>query len=280
MTAVATEVRVRERGTPTWVANEPMVRRLRLRTLQPVGLETLIEHAALMQRVDRKYIAPVDAVRDLVKTVRDTHQVLCINDRRYTTYRTLYFDTDNFTSARDHIQGRRQRWKVRTRLYVEDELHRVEVKTKDNRGNTVKVMGISDPDYYGSLIGNDRSFVASYLSDFPQIDVQGLAPTAEVRYRRATLTDLAAGTRVTIDWGLSMHLESGDVWLDDRFAMVETKGPVSLSRVDKALHELGVRPRRFSKYVAAASTLTDGIPSNGFASLLAGGVLHSRAMAV
>jgi hypothetical protein len=280
MTAVATETRVWEHINPDQLANDSVVRRLRLRTLRPVGLETLIERAALMQRVDRKYIAPVDAVRDLINTVRDTHQVLSIDGRRYTTYRTLYFDTDNFTSARDHIQDRRRRWKVRTRLYVEDELHRVEVKTKDNRGNTVKVMGVSRPDNYGVLLGDDRDFVASYLSDFPQIDVRDLVPAAEVRYKRATLTDLAAGTRVTIDWGLSMHMNSGDVWLDDRFAMVETKGPLVLSGVDKALHELGVRPRRFSKYVAAASTLTEGIPANGFASLRAGGILHSRSMAV
>jgi len=280
MTAVATEARVWEHANPDQFANDSVARRLRLRTLRPVGLETLIEHAALMQRVDRKYIAPVDAVRDLVNTVRDTHQVLSIDGRRYTTYRTLYFDTDNFTSARDHIQDRRRRWKVRTRLYVEDELHRVEVKTKDNRGNTVKVMGVSHPDNYGVLVGDDRDFVASHLSDFPQIDVRDLVPAAEVRYKRATLTDLAAGTRVTIDWGLSMHMNSGDVWLDDRFAMVETKGPLVLSGVDKALHELGVRPRRFSKYVAAASTLTEGIPANGFASLRASGILHSRSMAV
>jgi hypothetical protein len=280
MTAVATETRVWERVNPDQFANDSIARRLRLRALRPVGLETLIEHAALMQRVDRKYVAPVDAVRDLVNTVRGTHHVLSIDGRRYTTYRTLYFDTDNFTSARDHIQDRRRRWKVRTRLYVEDELHRVEVKTKDNRGNTVKVMGVSHTDHYGVLVGSDRDFVASYLSDFPQIDVRDLVPAAEVRYKRATLTDLAAGTRVTIDWGLSMHMNSGDVWLDDRFAMVETKGPLVLSGVDKALHELGVRPRRFSKYVAAASTLTDGIPANGFASLRAGGILHSRPMAV
>jgi hypothetical protein len=280
MTAVATEVRVWERAAPDQLANEAMVRRLRLGALLPVGLETLIEHAELMQRVDRKYIAPIDVVRRLVNTVRDTHQVLCIDDRRYTTYRTLYFDTDNFTSARDHIQGRRQRWKVRTRLYVEDALHRVEVKTKDNRGSTVKVMGVSHPDYYGTLVGDDRDFVASHLGDFPQIDVRDLSPTTEVRYKRATLTDLAAGTRVTLDWGLSMHLKNGDVWLDDRYAMVETKGPLALSGVDKALHELGIRPRRFSKYVAATSSLTDGIPDNDFASLRAGGILHSRAMAV
>jgi len=243
-------------------------------------LETLVEHAALMQRVDRKYVAPIDAVRALVNSVRDTHEVLSIDGRRHTTYRTLYFDTDDFASARDHIQGRRQRWKVRTRLYVEDSLHRVEVKTKDNRGNTVKVMGVSHPDYYGGLVGDDLDFVASHLGDFSRIDVRDLVPAAEVHYKRATLTDLAAGTRVTIDWGLRMQLKNGDVWLDDQYAMVETKGPVALTGVDKALHELGVRPRRFSKYVAATSTVTDGIPSNGFASLRAAGILHSRAMAV
>jgi hypothetical protein len=279
MTAVATETRLWEHVNPDQFANDAMVRRLRLRALRPVGLDTLIEHAALMQRVDRKYIAPLEVVRNLVSTVRATHQVLCIDDRRYTTYRTLYFDTDDFRSARDHIQERRLRWKVRTRLYVEDSLHRVEVKTKDNRGNTVKVMGVSHPDYFGTLARDDHDFVASHLGDFPQIDVRDLVPAAEVRYKRATLTDLAAGTRVTIDWGLSMHMNSGDVWLDDRFAMVETKGPLALSGVDKALHELGVRPRRFSKYVAAAATLTDGIPANGFAALRAGGILHSRSMA-
>lgn len=280
MTAVATEPRLWAQSTPEPFTNEAMVRKLNLDQPRPVGLDTLIEHAELMHRVDRKYIAPIDVVSELVSTVGDTHQVLSINDRRYSTYRTLYFDTDDFTSVRAHVQRRRQRWKVRTRLYVEDHLSRIEVKTKDNRGNTVKVMGLSHPDFYGRLVGDDRDFVARQLSDFPDTNLNDLKPVAEVRYLRSTLSDLEAGTRVTIDWGLSMHLDSGDVWLDDQFAMVETKGPITLSRADKALHELGVRPRSFSKYVAAASTLTPDIPSNGFAVLLSSKVLHSNAMAV
>ena len=280
MTALAVEPQIWAGSAPDRFANEAMVRRMNLDMARPVDLDTLVEHAALMHRVDRKYVAPIDAVADLVAAVSDTHQVLSINDRRYTSYRTLYFDTDNFTSARAHVQRRRRRWKVRTRLYLEDALHRVEVKTKDNRGNTVKVMGVSHPDQYGELVGDDRDFVALHLSDFPETDVSDLTPVAEVLYTRATLSDLNAGTRVTIDWGLSMQLDGGEVWLDDRFAMVETKGPMALSRVDKTLHELGVRPRSFSKYVAAVSTLTADIPANGFAHLHASNILHSRAMAV
>jgi hypothetical protein len=278
MTALATEVRTWDGPRPDQFASEAMVRRLDLDMLLPVGLETLMEHAALMHRTDRKYIAPVDAVRELVAAVSDTHQVLSINDRRYTTYRTLYFDTQDFTSARAHVQRRRQRWKVRARLYVEDKLSRVEVKTKDNRGNTAKVMGISHPDYYGALIGDDHDFVAMHLTDFPDIKVRDLVPAAEVLYTRSTLADLNSGTRMTIDWGLSMHLANGDVWLDDQYATVETKGPTALSSADKALNALGIRPRGFSKYVAATSTLLPDIPSNDFASLRAGKILHSRVM--
>ena len=280
MTALLSDLHVCERRAPSQTATRAMVRWLHLGRPQAVGLETLVENAALMHRVDRKYIAPLQVVRDLIDAVGDTHRVLRINGRRYTTYRTTYFDTEEFASARAHIQGRRRRWKVRSRLYVEDDLSRVEVKTKDNRGNTIKVMGTSHPDLYGTLVGDDRDFVATHLSDFSDANVTDLVPAAEVRYTRATLTDLSAGTRVTIDLGLSMHLSTGGVWLDEQFAMVETKGPLALSRVDKTLLELGVRPRCFSKYVAGASMVTPGIPSNDFASLQARRILHSNAMAV
>src|SRR5689334_15515110 len=144
MTTVTADLRARPSAEPDAKASEAMVARLGLDLPRPVGLETLVEHAALMQRTDRKYIVPVDAVRELVAEISDTHRALEIKGRRYTSYRTLYFDTPDLVSAKSHVQRRRRRWKVRSRLYVEDQLCRVEVKTKDNRGETVKVMGISE----------------------------------------------------------------------------------------------------------------------------------------
>jgi hypothetical protein len=252
-----------------------MVHRLGLDLPRSVGLDTLVEHAALMQRTDRKYIVPVDAVRQLVTEIADTHRVLEIKGRRYTTYSTLYFDTADQLSAHAHVQQRRRRWKVRSRLYIEDQLCRVEVKTKDNRGETVKVMGISDPARYGMLSGEDRDFVEFHLASFPETEVDDLVPAAEITYTRATLSDLHAGTRVTLDWGLKAKLENGEVWIDDNYALIETKGPASLSRVDKTLHRLGVRPRPFSKYVAAATLMNPDIASNDIRRLT-GTVLHAQ----
>ncbi|MGI9085320.1 MAG: VTC domain-containing protein [Aeromicrobium sp.] len=279
MTALATEPDHTEVTTLEAVetSDTDQAHLLGVDALRPVGLEELVEHAALMHRTDRKYIAPLDTVCTLVTDLADTHRVLEIKDRRYTTYRTLYFDTDGFEAARSHVQKRRRRWKVRSRLYVEDGLCRIEVKTKDNRGETQKVMGMSDPARYGLLADEEADFVAFHLSGHPEVRVPELVPAAEVCYTRATLSDIGAGTRVTIDWKLVCHLETGDVWMDDSYALIETKGPSTPGVADRALTHLGVHPRSFSKYVAAASTMTTGIADNDVRSLH-GRVLHNRAV--
>lgn len=255
---------------------DPMTRRLGIGRLRTVGLDTLMEQAALMERTDQKYIVPVSTARALVDAIGDTHRVLKIEGRRYTTYQTVYFDTVDLRSVHAHIQRRRRRWKVRGRLYVEDDLCRIEVKTKDNTGATVKVMGSSDPERFGTLVGDDRDFVERHLAGYTDADVSALIPAAEIDYTRATLADLDAGTRVTIDWGLATRTHMGSAWLDDGHVLVETKGPNSSSRADQVLSELRARPQRFSKYVAAASTTTPRIPDNDFRRLLTRGVLQAR----
>ena len=207
MTALATEPHSGDTVTtlqPVLTSDVGRAHLLGVDGLRPVGLEELVEHAALMHRTDRKYIAPLDTVRALVADLADTHRVLEIKGRHYTTYRTLYFDTPGFEAARSHVQKRRRRWKVRSRLYVEDGLCRIEVKTKDNRGETQKVMGMSDPARYGYLEGEEADFVAFHLAGHPEVRVDELVPAAEVCYTRATLSDLSAGTRVTIDWKLRL----------------------------------------------------------------------------
>ena len=256
--------------------SDPMVRRLALGRLQVVGLDDLVEHAALMERTDTKYVVPLSTARALVEALADTHRVLKIDGRRHTTYQTLYFDTPDLRSVQAHIQRRRRRWKVRTRLYVEDALCRVEVKTKDNSGGTIKAMASSDPGRFGSLTGADRKFVALQLAGYSDADVSALIPAAEIDYTRSTLADVDAGTRVTIDWQFAARTIMGAAWLDAGHVLVESKGPAGSSRADQVLSELGARPQRFSKYVAAASTTTPRISDNDFRRLLGRGVLQAR----
>ena len=257
-------------------SSDSMTRRLGLSRLGTVGLDALVDQAALMERTDRKYIVPVSTARALVDAIAETHRVLTIDGRRHTSYQSLYFDTIDLLSVQAHIQRRRRRWKVRSRLYVEDGLCRIEVKTKDNNGATIKAMGTSHPSRFGTLVGVDRQFVKHHLAGYADTDVSTLVPAAEIDYARATLADLDSGTRVTIDWNLSTRTHMGAARLDSGHVVVETKGPGGSSRADQVLSEFRVRPQRFSKYVAAASTTTPRIPDNDFRRLLTRGVLHAQ----
>jgi hypothetical protein len=253
-----------------------MPRRLGLGRLRTVDLDTLVAQAALTERTDQKYIVPVSTARDLITAIADTYRVLRIDGRRHTTYRTLYFDTVDLRSVQSHIQRRRRRWKVRSRLYVEDGLCRIEVKTKDNSGATIKAMGDSDPSRFGTLVDADREFVERHLAGYGDADAATLVPSAEIDYTRATLADLEAGTRMTIDWNLSTRTHMGAGSLDPDHVLIETKGPDTTSRADQVLSEFRVRPQRFSKYVASAATTTPRIPDNDYRRLLARGVLNAQ----
>ncbi|MGW3656232.1 VTC domain-containing protein, partial [Streptomyces sp. NPDC005151] len=89
--------------------------------------------AALQHRTDRKYLLPLDRARFFADQLADSHRVLDLAGRRTTSYLSTYFDTPQLGAWRAHVQRRRHRWKVRTRLYAEDGLCRAEVNTKDGR---------------------------------------------------------------------------------------------------------------------------------------------------
>lgn len=265
----------------TTVTTEPILSdgiadALGLAELEPVTLDEVVDHAALLHRVDRKYLVPVNIAGRLVAALADSHAVLQIDGRRATTYRSTYFDTATYTSSRSHVQRRRLRWKVRSRLYVEDRLCRIEVKMKNGRGATVKTVGPSDVDRYGQLSGDEHQFVREALAgQHPDVDVDSLVPSAEVTYARATLVDIDAGARVTIDWRVNATLDGGSAWIDEKYVLVETKGGAVPARADRILAGLGARPRAFSKYVAATSLIRPEIADNDLRHLQ-GTSLHHR----
>jgi hypothetical protein len=85
------------------------------------------------------------------------------------------------------VQRRRRRWKVRSRLYVEDRLCRIEVKTKDRRGLTAKAVAPSDPGRHGLLEGAEAAFVADVLGERGvDVEVLTLRPSMLVDYERVT----------------------------------------------------------------------------------------------
>jgi len=104
----------------------------------PITLAELTETAALQERVDVKYIIPRTLAGAVLDRLAATHRMLEIGDQRCFAYATTYYDSPDLRCARDHLQGRRRRFKCRSRHYLDMRRHTIEVKLKGPRGQTVK----------------------------------------------------------------------------------------------------------------------------------------------
>ncbi|MGW5329422.1 polyphosphate polymerase domain-containing protein [Streptomyces sp. NPDC004014] len=236
---------------------------LGLRELRGATLAEVDAAAALQHRVDRKYLVPLDRARRLITCLAGSHHVLDLGGRRTTSYLSTYFDTEELGAWRAHNQKRRRRWKVRTRLYAEDGLCRVEVKTKDGRGATVKHALKVPAVEYGELTDHGAQFVDEVLAQAGvAVMARELTVAAEVRYVRAALADLDHGSRVTLDGALSCHRDDRTAALDPGHVLIETKGGARSAPADRLLLGMGIRPVPLSKYVVGQSLLTPGLPDN------------------
>ncbi len=223
--------------------------------LAPISLADMDSSAALMSRVDRKYFIPRGLLAQLLP---DGLSVLQIGEVRTFRYRTVYLDTPDFAFFRQHVQRRRHRFKVRTRLYCDSGDSRLEVKSKGLRGLTVKQRRPHDPSRLGVLDRDGRAYVTSLIDR----DAGELRPVLETDYRRTTLTD--GHHRITIDQDLESVSGARRI-PGPAEVLVETKSPNGAGALDRMLLRTGIRPHSVSKYCLAASLLYPQLRGNDWA---------------
>lgn len=221
--------------------------------LPAVGLGELQGTAALLTRVDRKYVLGLDALPDLLGALPPGTRRLVIGGRDAFGYESVYFDTPDLDAFRRAAGRRRRRYKVRTRTYRDTGGCWLEVKTRGPRGTTVKQRREHDP-AAPDAVGDGIAFVRAALrgQGVPAGDLD-LRPTLTTRYRRRTLL-LPDGARVTVDTGLEWRGAAGTAAVPAH-AVVETKSVAGASAADRALWALGHRPARISKYATGLVVL-------------------------
>jgi VTC domain len=221
----------------------------------PISLEALNAKAAMLERLDNKYVVRGAVLREAVTELAQTFDVLEIDGKRAFTYDTCYFDDPERRSFYDHHQGRRQRMKVRVRHYVDAGLCFVEVKLKDKRGITVKKRLPCTPAQYGTLDDAALAHVEKcHLNLYGRPFGRELAPVLEMRYQRVTLVAREGGERMTIDTGI--HFDAAGKALDteaDVF-IVETKSANGNGLADTVLRRHHQHPTNgCSKYCVGMS---------------------------
>ena len=234
----------------------------------PISLEQTNKQARMLSRVDHKYVVNLAQFKSFLKVLKTHYAVLEIKGLRQFTYSSCYFD-DQFGCYFEHHQGRRQRFKVRTRKYVDSGDLYFEIKLKGLRGRTDKfrtgcddlVMPVIDGKHLTML---EKLYSARYGKKMPF----ELRPALMVGYRRCTLVAKKGGERVTIDYRLTFANpgeEKPMVRIGNDFIIIETKSEDGRGFADETLKSLKIRQaRKCSKYCIGVNLIGSVSRNNHF----------------
>jgi hypothetical protein len=230
--------------------------------LPAVDLPTLDAGAALLTRVDRKYVVPLATFERLVHALGDEWSALENDGRRLFGYASVYFDSPDLLTYRAHLQGRRRRYKVRVRRYVDSDDCMLEVKHKGLRGRTVKQRR-PHPTWSQDDLGElGRQFVLDCLTTHGEPPVATFRPVVATSNRRATLASVRDTARLTVDTDLTCGWDGRVTALRAGQVVLESKVEGHASTVDRVLRALGERPVVISKYCVGVASLDLGVPTN------------------
>ncbi|MEU6859063.1 polyphosphate polymerase domain-containing protein [Glycomyces sp. NPDC046736] len=229
-----------------------------------LGLAEVLAAADLQTRVDTKYLLRPDAYARFREVLAATGAWSCldIGGRRRFAYESVYFDTPDLLTYRQHLQGRRRRFKVRTRTYADSGECAFEVKLKGARQNTVK----ERLPYRAADAARITPEAAAYLAQalwnaYGTAVPPGLEARLRTDYRRHTLVNPREGSRITCDEDLRCVTGWGTVAARP-LCLVEVKAAKPGGPADRLLWELGARPASVSKYCIAVAALTPGTRAN------------------
>ena len=238
-----------------------------LSNLSPISL-TGLDTVKLLNRVDRKYIIPVTSLSQIIQLLKNNqYSVLEINGCRAFSYLTTYYDNDAYAFFHDHHNRLSNRIKVRTRSYLESNLHffEVKVKTKLRTNKYREVLHASSTQLSDAQSNKIREF-------YPRQLTGRLDTTLINTYNRITLVNKDKTERGTIDVNLtftnpaSLHEE---ICVND-IAIIEVKQSKTsvLNGIIAALRTMRIPPSSISKYVLGLILTRPEIKHNAFKPLL------------
>ncbi len=223
----------------------------------PISLSEM-DDVALLSRYDAKYVLDGGHLLAALSTVVGAYRVLDVGGVRMNRYRTLYFDTPELDLYAAHQAGRANRYKVRSRVYLDSGQAFLEVKHKTNQGRTDKAR-IPTPALLTEVTGQASTFLRRH---YPGAE-DSLGPALWNDFLRITLVSRTRCERATVDLDLCFRDDAGIATLPG-LVIVEIKqeSPSRDSALAQALRALGVRSGPFSKYCVGAALLNPGIKAN------------------
>ncbi len=230
----------------------------KIQYLDPISLEELNAYK-LLNRIDTKYLCNSNQIGRLVEKAVKDFNIQEINNQRNFNYETLYFDTPELKTYFDHHQGRRIRYKIRFRKYIDTGDAFFEIKRKRNYIRTNKVR-IKLP-FAKTLDDNHYDYMRNHIN----LPESALKPSIWTLFDRITLAGKNHVERITIDTNIRFKNNLKEISLPS-LSIIEVKREKNtrISPFSKILSDLGIKPIGFSKYIMGSIFLNPQIKHNRF----------------
>lgn len=255
----------RTQQQPAWPAGAPAIETAALRAqnivkgYEPISLDEMAG-VSLLNRTDTKFVMGSSTLLAALRALDGDYRVLDVAGVRLHHYRTLYFDTAAFTLYLRHHAGAYERYKVRSRAYMESGLSFLEVKRKTNKKRTIK----SRLETPGIQLQVNRE-TAGFLMHYYPYEPAELLPVLWNSFARITLVSKRRAERLTLDFDLSFQAGLEEMALPGiAIAEMKREGLAARSDFVQQMRALGVRPISFSKYCLGVSALYPQLKQNNF----------------
>lgn len=234
-----------------------------LQSFNKISLSDL-DGVKLMNRTDKKFCLHRRLLPEILDALKNDYSILAINGETVFQYDNTYFDTKDDRMYINHQNGKRNRYKIRVRQYVQSNDNFLEVKFKTNKGRTIKER-IKRNDLVSELKGQELDFLRGSCPYPPE----ELIPKIWSTFKRITLVDNNFTERVTIDTFLGFKNKEKEVTLDN-LVIIEVKQSKSNkpALITQVLAAHKVRQHGFSKYCVGRSLIEDKLKKNNFKPLL------------
>ncbi len=228
----------------------------------PISLDRM-DKVKLMRRTDTKFVFNVSVLPQLLEKALDNYFMVEIENEREQIYLTTYFDTSNYTMYHLHHNGKLNRHKVRVRKYIYSKHEFLEIKRKNNKGETIKKRVEHDENNpeldifaQGRFIEKNSPFKTALLK-----------PTLGNKFIRLTLVSKDFNERITLDYNIK--------FTDLKYKYESEPYNVCIAEIKKERYEketpfvgylkdLRINPVGFSKYCMGMALLNPDVKNNNF----------------
>lgn len=218
------------------------------------------------KRSEQKFLIHIDHLDQILNQIESDFICVQHEDQKIFRYRTIYLDTTNFKSYKDHHQGKYNRYKLRYRQYINGIPSsflefKEKKKNKFTKKTRTKVESTNPKDH--------QKIIEKFLKN-EDITFHDLQETIQIEYDRITLINSNHSIRLTIDFNINAQSSDQDkISIFPKHFILEIKQNSKDKKIQKLLlKNYKIRETSFSKYCLSLAITNPKLKSNKWKNLL------------